>query len=207
MVEKSGTRSTETVNYAYNTLGQLTELTDGSGNLIVTYTYNSLGELTARTTGTAPTPPTPTTPTATSWTWSTTPPAARSTAASSTRTTRSARRPAWRRSTAPGPTATTTTASSSTRPSPRPIPAIPSQDLTYEYNAAGDRTQTIVNGVTTHLHEQQRQRVHDGHSADGTTTYTYNANGDLVSKTDAVGHDDVHLRLAQSAGERDLADR
>ena len=26
---------------------------------------------------------------------------------------------------------------------------IPSQDLTYVYNAAGDRTQTIVNGVTT----------------------------------------------------------
>ena len=65
--------------------------------------------------------------------------------------------------------------------------AIPSQDLTYVYNAAGDRTQTIVNGVTTHLHEQQRQRIHDGHVADGTTTYTYNANGDLVSMTDSSG--------------------
>ena len=37
---------TQTVNYTYNTLGQLTKLTDGSNNLIVSYTYNNVGELT-----------------------------------------------------------------------------------------------------------------------------------------------------------------
>ncbi len=46
MVEKSGSTVTETVNYAYNTTAQLTKLTDGSGNLIISYTYNALGELT-----------------------------------------------------------------------------------------------------------------------------------------------------------------
>ena len=34
-----------TVNYTYDALGRLSELTDGSGNLIVQYTYNNLGEL------------------------------------------------------------------------------------------------------------------------------------------------------------------
>ena len=34
-----------TINYSYDALGRLAELTDGSGNLIVQYTYNSLGQL------------------------------------------------------------------------------------------------------------------------------------------------------------------
>ena len=41
MVELSGSTVTETVNYTYNSLDQLTELTDGSGNLIASYTYNN----------------------------------------------------------------------------------------------------------------------------------------------------------------------
>ena len=46
MVVKQGSTVTQTVNYTYNTLGQLTKLTDGSDNLIVSYTYNNVGELT-----------------------------------------------------------------------------------------------------------------------------------------------------------------
>jgi len=34
-----------TVNYAYDSLGRLSELTDGSGNLIVQYTYDAAGDL------------------------------------------------------------------------------------------------------------------------------------------------------------------
>ncbi len=36
---------TQTVKYTYNTLGQLTKLTDGSNNPIVTYIYNNVGVL------------------------------------------------------------------------------------------------------------------------------------------------------------------
>ena len=34
-----------TVNYIYDSLGRLSELTDGSGNLIVQYTYDAAGNL------------------------------------------------------------------------------------------------------------------------------------------------------------------
>ena len=34
-----------TVNYTYDSLGRLSELTDGSGNLIVQYTYDAAGNL------------------------------------------------------------------------------------------------------------------------------------------------------------------
>ena len=38
-----------TVQYVYNSLGQLSELKDGSGNMLVQYSYNSAGELTSTT--------------------------------------------------------------------------------------------------------------------------------------------------------------
>ena len=62
-------------------------------------------------------------------------------------------------------------------------PSIPSQDLTYVYNAAGDRTQTIINGVTTNytsnsVNEYTTRRRHD---------LQYDADGNLISKTDASG--------------------
>ena len=41
MVDQAGF----TVNYAYNPLGPLSTLTDGTGGLIIAYTYNNLGQL------------------------------------------------------------------------------------------------------------------------------------------------------------------
>ena len=40
-----------TVNYAYDTLGRLSELTDASDHLIVKYTYNNVGELETKLNG------------------------------------------------------------------------------------------------------------------------------------------------------------
>ena len=60
---------------------------------------------------------------------------------------------------------------------------IPSQDLTYDYNAAGDLTQTIVNGITT----TYTSNSVDEYTTVGGTTYGYNANGDMVSMTNASG--------------------
>ena len=62
-------------------------------------------------------------------------------------------------------------------------PSIPSQNLSYAYNAAGDRTQTIVNGTTT----TYTSNSVDEYTTVGGTTYGYNANGDLVSMTNASG--------------------
>ena len=45
MVELSGNTVTETVDYEYNSLGELTGLTSGTGELIVAYSYNNLGQL------------------------------------------------------------------------------------------------------------------------------------------------------------------
>jgi RHS repeat-associated protein/uncharacterized repeat protein (TIGR01451 family) len=40
-----------TVNYSYDSLGRLSKLTDGSGNLIVQYTYNNVGQLVKKLNG------------------------------------------------------------------------------------------------------------------------------------------------------------
>jgi RHS repeat-associated protein len=48
---KSVDQSGFTVNYSYDSLGRLSKLTDGSGNLIVQYTYNNLGQLTRKDNG------------------------------------------------------------------------------------------------------------------------------------------------------------
>ena len=61
---------------------------------------------------------------------------------------------------------------------------IPSQSLTYVYNAAGDRTQTIINGVTTNYTSNS---VNETTSTSDGTTYTYDADGNLVSETNASG--------------------
>ena len=42
-------------------------------------------------------------------------------------------------------------------------PDIPSQDLSYKYNAAGDLTQTIVNGLTSTYTSNSIDEVHDRH--------------------------------------------
>ena len=62
-------------------------------------------------------------------------------------------------------------------------PGIPSQNLSYAYNAAGDLTQTIVNGTTT----SYTSNSVDEYTTVGGTTYGYNANGDLVSMTNGSG--------------------
>ena len=62
-------------------------------------------------------------------------------------------------------------------------PAVSSQDLTYVYDAAGNRTQTIVDGVTTSYTTNNRNE----YTTVGGTTYQYDADGNLISETDASG--------------------
>ena len=64
---------------------------------------------------------------------------------------------------------------------------IPNQDLTYVYDAAGNRTQTIVNGVTSNYTANSLGEYTTVTSSGGTTTDTYDADGNLISKTDSSG--------------------
>ena len=59
-------------------------------------------------------------------------------------------------------------------------PDISSQDLTYVYDAAGNRTQTIVNGVTQYYSTNNLNQYQSA----GTTTYSYDLDGNLTSKTE-----------------------
>ena len=62
-------------------------------------------------------------------------------------------------------------------------PAVPNQDLAYAYDAAGNRTQTIINGVTTAYTTNNLNE----YTQVGTTSYGYDANGNMMSQTDASG--------------------
>ena len=62
-------------------------------------------------------------------------------------------------------------------------PAIANQDLAYAYDAAGNRTQTIINGVTTVYTTNNLNE----YTQVGDTQYSYDADGNLISATDASG--------------------
>jgi YD repeat-containing protein len=59
----------------------------------------------------------------------------------------------------------------------------------YGYDANGNRTLlTTPTGTTAGVYDAQDRLL-----SYGTTTYTYTANGELRTKTDAERHDDVHV--------------
>ena len=62
-------------------------------------------------------------------------------------------------------------------------PSITNQDLTYFYDAAGNRTQTIINGVTT----QYTTNNLNEYTQIGDRHYNYGANGNIISATDNNG--------------------
>ena len=56
---------------------------------------------------------------------------------------------------------------------------IPHQDLVYNYDAAGNRTSTLINGVTTAYSANSMNQ----YTAVGSATYAYDADGNLIRKT------------------------
>jgi RHS repeat-associated protein len=61
--------------------------------------------------------------------------------------------------------------------------ATPNQDLQYQYDAFGNRTRTIVNGVITDYVTNNLNQ----YTAIGTAHLAYDADGNLISKSDATG--------------------
>ncbi len=189
MVEESGTTVTETVDYQYNSLGELTGLTSGTGELIVEYAYNDLGQLVKDTFANG---------TYTTYTYDADGDlldlvnyAANKTVDSSFAYTYDALGQATTMTTVDGEwaytydsigqlaTATFTPSSGS---------SVPAQSLSYQYNAAGDLTQTVVNSVSSTYTSDSLGQYTTVSSSNGTSTnYSYNANGDLISATNPSG--------------------
>ena len=179
-----------TVNYHYDAVGRLAELTDGNGRLIVSYTYDAAGRLIEKDLGNG---------TYTTYQYDD--------AGNLAQLTNYGPRPqknqdgavnssfAYTRDALGRMTSMTTPAGAWTYSydaagelvhavfASQNSAATPNQDLEYLYDPAGNRTATIVNGVTTNYTVNSR----DEYVSAGATTYTYDADGNLTSSTDPGG--------------------
>ena len=198
MVETSGNTVTETVNYQYNSSGELAGLTDGSGALIVSYVYNDLGQLSKETDGNG-----------TYTTYSYDPDGnlvdlvnyAAPIAPSKTGTVDSAFAYVYN---ALGEVTQTTVTGSQTEDGTWAYTydaigqlataaltlsgaSSPEESLSYQYNAVGDLTQAVSNGVTSTYNSNSDDQYTTVTNSSGTTSYVYNANGDLTSETNSSG--------------------
>jgi RHS repeat-associated protein len=165
--------------YSYNAAGQLAELEDGAGNLITQYTYNAVGQLTGSLDGNGQT---------TSYAYDAdgnvtqilTQAADGTVTSDLTYTYDADGRPVTATSldgtwsyTYDASSQLTNAVFASTNPS------IANQNLTYEYDAAGNRTETIFNGA---VNNYTTNGLNQYTASDG-TSYDYDSDGNLVSVT------------------------
>ena len=167
-----------TINYKYDALGRLQKLTDGSGKLIVAYSYDPAGLLARKDLGNG---------TASTYEYD---PAGNviklvnlaadgKTVNSEFDYTYNALGLVTTEQTSDGAWAYSYDADgqlthavfTSTNPN------LPNQDLQYLYDAAGNRTQTIINGVTTAYTANNMNE----YTQVGSTAYTYDADANLAS--------------------------
>ena len=182
MVDQAG----DVTNYLYNAVGQLAGLTDRNNNPIVTYSYNNVGELIEVADGVSGGPYTTYQYDAVGDVTSIVNYAGNGSVNSSFQYTYNVLGQIATMITLDG---TWTYSYDTTGQSVHAVFAstnnsIPSQDLTYQYNAAGDRTETIVDGVTTNY---TTNSVNETTSTSDGTIYTYDADGNLISETNASG--------------------
>ncbi len=179
-----------TVNYNYTALGQLAGLSDGSGP-IVSYTYDSSGQVSEEVKGDG---------TYTKYTYNAAGDmlslfnyAAPATVDSSFVYTYNNLGLCMTETTIDGQWVYTYDAvgeltQAAFTPNNTDRDGIASQDLQYFYDAAGNRTETISNGVvTTYVTNDMNEYTSTTTAGAGTTTYQYDANGNLLSQTNASG--------------------
>jgi RHS repeat-associated protein len=168
-----------TVNYTYDALGRLSELNDGSSNLIVQYTYNNVGELTEKLNGNG---------TSTTYAYDAAgdltqevnfAPGEASINSSFTYTYNVLRE--MTSMTDASGNVTTYAYDPTGQLTQVNLPG--GQSITYVYNAAGDRTEVLNNGGPTADSSNSDNEITQVDS----TTYTYDANGNLHTVTDASG--------------------
>jgi RHS repeat-associated protein len=168
-----------TVNYHYDTLGRLSELTDGSNNLIAKYMYNDVGELETKLNGNG---------TSTSYHYDA---AGDLTSevnyAPDGKTVNSSF--SYRYNVLGEVTTMTDAAGNTTSYGYDPTGQLTQvnlpggQTITYVYNAAGDRTKVIDGSTATSYQSNSDNEI----TQIGSTIYAYDANGNLHTVTDSSG--------------------
>jgi YD repeat-containing protein len=176
-----------TVNYTYNAVGLLAELTDGNGNPIVTYTYDSMGRLIREDKGNGTYTiyafdlagnilhlvnyaPGGSVNSRFDYTYD----------SLGRRTSMTTLDGVWNYQYDPAGQLTHAVFASNNSS------VVPNQDLQYVYDLAGNRTQTIINGVTTTYVTNNMNQYTQIDSAN----LTYDADGNLISQTDTTGTTD-----------------
>jgi RHS repeat-associated protein/uncharacterized repeat protein (TIGR01451 family) len=167
-----------TINYSYDSLGRLVKLTDGSRDLIVQYTYNTVGLLQEKLNGNG---------TYTTYAYD---PAGNLTSEvnyasaaivnSSFTYTFNAMNDMTSMTDADG---NTTTYGYDAIGDLTEVTLPGGATITYVYNAAGDRTEVVNNGTPTSYSSNDDNEI----TQVGSTTYTYDANGNLAAVTDSSG--------------------
>ena len=178
-------------------LGRLSELTDGSGNLIVQYTYDAAGNLIQKDNGNG---------TFTIYTYDgdgdvlsitnyARPPARATIANASTRSTTTptiALGNVLTDTSQDGEWVYTYDADSQLiqavfTPNSTDPDGLTAQNLQYVYDAAGNRISETVNGVTTTYVVNNVNEYTSSTTSGVTTTYQYDADGNLIAQTDPSG--------------------
>ncbi len=182
MVDQTG----YAVNYSYNALGKLATLTDGSGNLIAQYTYDVLGRLSQQTNGNG---------TYTTYSYDAAgdilsvincaPGGAVNSSFVYTYNTLGLQ---TSETTVDGQWAYTYNAIGELTqavftPNSSDPDGLASQNEQYFYDAAGNRTKTIINGVTTAYTTNDMNQ----YTQVGNTTYRYDADGNMTAATNPGG--------------------
>jgi RHS repeat-associated protein len=173
-----------TVNYTYDAVGRLAGLTDGGGKNIVAYTYDAAGRLSRKDMGNG---------TFTTYQYDAAGELLHLINLAPDKTVNSRFDYTYD---ALGNAATTTTLDGVWTYSYDAIAQlthaifvsnntakVPDQDLQYAYDAAGNRTQTIINGTTIAYSTNNLNQ----YTSVGSTTYGYDADGNQISKTDGSG--------------------
>ena len=185
-----------TVNYAYDALGRLSELTDGSGNLIVQYSYDNAGQLIQKDNGNG---------TFTVYTYDgdghtlsitnyapstggTDFVAANSAVNSFDNYTYDSLGNVLTDTSQDGEWVYSYDADRQLTqavftPSAADPDGLPAQNLQYAYDAAGNRTSETANGVTTTYAVNSVDEYTSSTTGGATTFYQYDANGNLISES------------------------
>jgi RHS repeat-associated protein len=166
-----------TVNYAYDTAGRLSSMTDSSGNLIVRYTYDAVGRLARKDLGNG---------TFTVYSYD----AAGEVLSIVNHAPDGSVNSQYSYTydvlgnpiTETGPSGTTRyTYDADGQLTSASLPG--GRTITYQYDAAGNRTAVTDNGVTTLYTANDLNE----YTQVGNATYTYDADGNLATKIDATG--------------------
>jgi RHS repeat-associated protein len=175
---KSVDQSGFTVNYSYDSLGRLSKLTDVSGNLIVQYTYNNLGQLTRKDNGNG---------TYTTYSYDSAGNMLSIVNFAGGTTVNSSFTYTYNLlgevTSVTDNTGSTTTYAYDPTGQLTQVNRPGGQTITYVYNAAGDRTDVVVNITPNSWSSNGDNEI----TRVGSTSYFYDANGNLHAISDASG--------------------